>query len=180
MTIGADDLALPDGVARAPEGCCPLVLVTLETDVGLGGLDAYRIVRTHYIVAGCARVTHGSMYTRSPIQLETTLMTLHANGGLLFRVKRIRVKFAFITEGDHQRRFLSRCIQVFTHGAVAGLTTTIGQRHAHLGHGKGLYVFFMALEALFAAFNKSRPFGIRVDGRPVNDAFIFRHRPCDT
>ncbi|OGT64357.1 MAG: hypothetical protein A2993_00685 [Gammaproteobacteria bacterium RIFCSPLOWO2_01_FULL_47_190] len=146
--------------------------MTLETDLGLGELVADRIVHTHYIVTVCARVTYGSMYTRLPVYLGTSLMALRANGTTIFGCK--------VFLGNHQRRFLPRCIQMLAHGAMAGLTASIGQGPAHLGHGVGTNIFLVALDALLAAFNKSRPLDVRVQGRPVNDAFILCHRPGDT
>jgi len=168
VAVGTDHLAFTDRMVRNFTAVRSLFLVTGKADLGLGGLFADRIFYTHYIVAVCAGIIRGSMRTHLPIRLDTTLMALRTNGITLLGCK--------VFLGNHQHRFLPWCIQMLAHGAVAGLTAAIGQGHAHLGSNKGPDVFFVALDTLFSAFNKSRPFDIRVYGRPVDYAFILRNR----
>lgn len=147
-------------MARTPEHLGTLVLMTCKTDLGLGGPGAYRILCAHDVMTVCARITRGSMRTHSPIHLQATLMALRANGIALLGCQ------AFL--GDNQRRFLPWRIQVLAHRTVTGFTASIGQGPAHLGHGEGLHVILMALKALVATINKSRPFEIWIQSRPVN------------
>ena len=107
-------------------------------------------------MAGCAGVIHGSMLARSPVHPFAVFMALQADGGLLFRAE-----FALGAEGNDQRRLSPRCVHMLAHGAVTGLTV-LDQVDAVFVNCKILHVFFMALNTLGAAFNKSRPLDIRV------------------
>ena len=133
--------------------------MTFEADIGLGELVTHRIINGHYIVASCARIAHSGMSARLPIRLQTAFMALGTDGITLLGGN------AFL--GYHEWRFLARRFQMFAHGAVTGLAAAIRQSPAHLRHGIGPYVFFVALHTLGTAFDKSRAFHLRIQRSPV-------------
>ena len=161
VAIGTDDLAVPDRVVRALVDSSPLVLVTGETDLGLGHSVAYRVIHGHDVVAVDAGITGPGMDAGAPVQLQSVLVALLANGCLLFTGQ-----FAHL-ERDNQRRFAPRRLQMFAHGSMAGFAAVRRQLPAHAAHGKFFHVFLVAFDTLRTAFDECRALQFGIEGDPV-------------
>jgi len=163
MAIGADYLAFPDRVAGAPVHLGAFVLMALKTHLRLRSPGQDRVIHCHDVMAVGAGVVRQGMIAHLPVDLDPVLMALGTDGRLL-----LRRQSAGLGKGHHQWRFLARCIQVLAHGTMAGFTATVRQGPAHLGHGEGAHVFFMAFHALGAAVDEGGTLNRGVKGRPVD------------
>ncbi len=168
VAIGTGNLTFPDRMAGTPETLCPLVLMAVKTDFGLGGPGQDRIVHSYRIMTVGAGVSRRRMVAHMPVHLDisfraslfTAFMTLQTN----FRLMLGRQFF----HGDNQGRYPSRFIHMFAHWSMTGLTATVGQGPAVLAVGKCLHEFFMTLQTLAIAISICCSPDFRVEGRPID------------
>lgn len=61
---------------------------------------------------------------------------------------------------------------MFAHGAVAGLTTALGQGAPHPAHGKFFNIFLVTLDALRAAVDERSAFEFGIELDPIRRGHV--------